>query len=62
MIYKVSFEWIKEMCQFRKDGFNEEVGGTVDTCRSEHNKPKGCSWGECREDICPLLKVSRRAK
>jgi len=58
MIYKVTFEWIKEVCRFRKDGF--ENGVVKDTCRSKHNIPTGCSWGKCNEKVCPFLKIERR--
>lgn len=56
MNYMVTFGWIKSLCPFCKPGFDEMVGYAADTCRHNDNKPKGCSWGECNEDICPLLK------
>ena len=58
MIYKVTFAWIKEVCRFRKDGFEDDV--VKDTCRNKYNTPKGCSWGECSEETCPWLKIERR--
>lgn len=60
MIYKVSFEWIQDICKNKQGGFDHEQGIVINTCRNEYNQPKGCSWGKCNEDMCPLLKLEKR--
>ncbi|HEY8890233.1 MAG TPA: hypothetical protein VIM70_08240 [Clostridium sp.] len=52
--YKVYFDFIQNICKCKEYGFEENI--TVDTCRHEKNHPKGCSWGNCNEVVCPLLK------
>ena len=51
MIYKVSFNWIKEMCKFREDEKN---------CKHDCNNSSGSPWGECNKENCPLLSFEKR--
>jgi hypothetical protein len=52
--YNVSFEYIKGICKHKATGY--EDGNNIATCRNENNIPKGCSWGKCNEEMCPVLK------
>lgn len=53
----VSFEFIKENCKHGAMGHEDGMGSDViETCRHESNKPKGCSWGDCNKEVCPILK------
>ena len=63
MIYQVSFQWIKEICKYNHIGLDGEShldDAWIATCRNKNNHPKGCSWGECNSEVCPLLKMDRR--
>lgn len=53
-MYKVSFRDIKNICVHHALGI--EDGFVFSTCRDKDNIPKGCSWGECKQDKCPFLK------
>jgi hypothetical protein len=53
-MYKVTFQNIKEICKYKHIGF--EYGKWDDTCRNEKNVEISCSWGECNQEVCPLLK------
>ena len=44
--------WIK-IYQYCKIGSKD--GRFINTCRKPDMIPKGCSWGECNEKVCPYF-------
>lgn len=47
------FEIIKTYCKFL--GLGRDDGGWADVCNKKSQVPKGHSWGECSEKVCPFL-------
>ena len=47
------FSQLAEVCKHRKPGYDQDKR-VVDTCRHPNNTPVGCSWGDCRPDVCPV--------
>ena len=53
----VTFNTLRKTCKWYSVGYNEyKYPPTIDVCRKSENTPQGSSWGECNQDICPLIK------
>jgi hypothetical protein len=51
------FKAIQRFCKYCEVGFDRQKGYPELTCRHRENIPRGCSWGECNQDVCLFIKV-----
>lgn len=47
------------ICKYRKPAYDIDHQ-VIDTCRL--HVPAGCSWGDCNEAECPILKEWKRER
>jgi len=52
---EMTFETLKNICRFAELGYDEHKYSVELTCRHNLNHPKGCSWGDCTYELCPLI-------
>lgn len=54
VITRMAFNTFQHICRYYHVGFDQDRIAH-DTCRYKANIPSGCSWGECKQEICPFL-------
>ena len=54
---KVAMSFIRFADHCKYSAYGCDIDHNIElTCRHPENKPAGCSWGDCKECVCPLLK------
>ena len=54
----ITFDDMRTICKHYSIGFDQDRN-CIPTCRHKDNKPVGCSWGDCNEQECPLIKSGK---
>lgn len=44
---------LTRVCKHHTYSYDEDRQ-VVDACHHPNNTPSGCSWGDCRLDVCPV--------
>lgn len=61
IVTSLSFNIFQHICKYYHIGYDQDRI-VHDTCRYDANIPSGCSWGECKQEICPFLQHEEGAE